>query len=233
LRFWKRGRLILRQLDEGFFEGGLDAGEFAQGPVVLAHDAVDVLADVDAGLGENFGLGPAVFVGEDDFDVVDVGEGLDFGDDVGAGGLDFKEDGAAAADEAGEVGGGVGGFDAAVVDDEDAGAGEFDFGEDVGGEEDGVVFAEFLDEVADGADLIGIEADGGFVEDEEVGVVDEGVGESDALAITLERVPMILFSTSLRLQSCLTSSTRSLILRRWTFLSSARKRRNSLTRMSV
>ena len=54
-------------------------------------------------------------------------------------------------------------------------------------EEDGVVLAEILDQVAHGADLIGIEADGRLVEDEQVGVVHHGIGPGRRAGGTLSR----------------------------------------------
>ena len=43
--------------------------------------------------------------------------------------------------------------------------------------------AELADQFADLADLVGIEAVGRLVEDQQFGIVDEGVGQSDALAV--------------------------------------------------
>ncbi len=43
--------------------------------------------------------------------------------------------------------------------------------------------AEVADELADLADLVRVEAVGGLVEDEQFGIVDEGIGQADALAV--------------------------------------------------
>ena len=59
------------------------------------------------------------------------------------------------------------------------------FGQDVGAEDDGVVAGEAVDQLADFDDLLGIEAGGGLVEDQDVGVVDDRLGEADALAVAL------------------------------------------------
>jgi hypothetical protein len=68
-------------------------------------------------------------------------------------------------------------------DDDDALAGLLDFGEDVGAENDGVVAGEMLQQFADLDDLLGVETGSGFVEDEDIGIVDDGLGQSDALAV--------------------------------------------------
>lgn len=81
-----------------------------------------------------------------------------------------------------EICGGAVEDDAAVVDEYDTIADGADFLEDVGGEEDSFGFGEFEDEVTDALDLIGIETAGGFIEDEDVGVVEHGVCHADALA---------------------------------------------------
>ncbi len=75
--------------------------------------------------------------------------------------------------------------DAAARDDDDPLADLLDPGDDVGGEEDRPVPPELLDEVPDLAHLVGIEADGRLVEDEDLGIVGEDVGEADALAVAL------------------------------------------------
>ena len=53
----------------------------------------------------------------------------------------------------------------------------------MGGEEDGMAFAELLDEVSNGADLVGIEAIGRFVENEEGRGVDERIRKSHPLSV--------------------------------------------------
>ncbi len=56
-----------------------------------------------------------------------------------------------------ELGGRAVGDDFAAVHDDGAGAGGFDFFEDVGGKEDGLVLAEALDELADLVFLVGVQ----------------------------------------------------------------------------
>jgi hypothetical protein len=62
------------------------------------------------------------------------------------------------------------------VDDQNAVADLLDLREDMRGEQDGVGFAQLLDQLAHLPDLPGIQADGGLVEDQDVGVVQDGLG---------------------------------------------------------
>lgn len=91
-----------------------------------------------------------------------------------------SEDGVVGIGEVSETGVG---FKFAIEHDEDAVTEGFDFGEDMGGEEDGAVFSEAANELADFDDLGGVEADGWFIEDEEFGLVEDGLGEANALAV--------------------------------------------------
>lgn len=70
----------------------------------------------------------------------------------------------------------------AFFDDGDAVAEVLEFAEDVGGDEDG--FAHALEFLEDGHHFdagSGVESAGGFVEEEELGVVDEDAGEAESL----------------------------------------------------
>ena len=58
----------------------------------------------------------------------------------------------------------------------------------MGREHDGVLAGERLDELADLDDLGGIEADGGLVEDEHLGIAEESLGEADALPLSLGEI---------------------------------------------
>ena len=58
----------------------------------------------------------------------------------------------------------------------------------MGGEDDGAVLAQSLDDVADLDDLLGIQTDGGLVQDQDLGIADEGLGEADTLLIALGQV---------------------------------------------
>lgn len=84
-----------------------------------------------------------------------------------------------------DFGGRAVGDEPASGDDQDARTDAFDLGDDMGAEQDGAVRGELGDEGAGGAHLGGVEAVGGFVEDEDRRVVDDGGGEPDALAVSL------------------------------------------------
>ena len=59
-----------------------------------------------------------------------------------------------------------------------------DFGQDVGAEDDGVVAGEGLRSRSRISMIcLGSRPAGGLVEDQHVGVVDDGLGEADALAV--------------------------------------------------
>ena len=75
------------------------------------------------------------------------------------------------------------GNDATCVDDDGTGAHGFDFLHDVGGEEDHFVLADIAHEGVDLFELVGVKAGGGFVEDKDLGVVDQCLGKTYALAI--------------------------------------------------
>ena len=111
-----------------------------------------------------------------------AGERLEGGDEalVLRGKGEGVADVAALADDEAAHGAGV--FHGATVEDGHAVAQLGEFAEDVGGDKDG--FAEALELLEDLHELdagAGIEAAGGFVEEEEIGIVDEDAGEGDAL----------------------------------------------------
>lgn len=70
-----------------------------------------------------------------------------------------------------------------VVEDDDARGESGDFLKDMGGEEDGALFSDFEDEVANFDDLVGIETGCRFVEDEDIGFMHDGLRQPDALSI--------------------------------------------------
>ena len=75
--------------------------------------------------------------------------------------------------------------DAAPVDDHDPVRGGLDLLEDVGGEDHGPAAGEPPDQLADLDDLVRVQAGSGFVEDDDLRVVYEGLGQGGALAVSL------------------------------------------------
>jgi hypothetical protein len=76
----------------------------------------------------------------------------------------------------------------ALVDDDHPLAGLRDLGQDVGAQDDRVIARELLDEAARLVDLLRVEPCGRLVEDQHVGVVDERLGEPDALPVALREL---------------------------------------------
>ena len=104
---------------------------------------------------------------------------------AGAGDLDL--DRAAAAQLRGQLLLGPLGDDLAVLDDQQAIAGLADLGEDVAGEQDGVLAAQRLDGRAHLHDLHRVEAAGRLVEDEELGLVHQRLRHADALPVAVRQ----------------------------------------------
>ena len=73
------------------------------------------------------------------------------------------------------------GHHAAVGDDDDARAGRGHLGQDVRAQDDGVLAAERLDQVARLDDLLRVEAAGRLVEDEHGRIAEQRLGQADAL----------------------------------------------------
>ena len=71
----------------------------------------------------------------------------------------------------------------ALVDDEHLLAGLLHFGQDVRAQDDGVVAGQAADQIARFVDLLGVQPGGGLVENQNVGVVDDGLRQSDALPV--------------------------------------------------
>ena len=87
-----------------------------------------------------------------------------------------------------QVGDGIGNHDLAVVDDDHLAAGLLDFGQDVGAENDGVIAGEAGDQLAGFALLFGIEAGGGLIENQHGRVVNDRLGDADALPVAFGKL---------------------------------------------
>ena len=178
------GYLIFsRQLHKDILQCGLVAVDGADGPAVLAGEVGDAFSAIGAGIDINREFSPfvtRVFL-DDFFDVIESadGGGGSFGVRV-----EFDGDFSSGSHVGDQFSGGAGGFNFPFVDDDDVVTGHFHLMQDVGGDHDGVVFSELLDQVTDRADLVGVQAIGGFVEDEEVGFVHQGIGQSHTLTVS-------------------------------------------------
>ena len=78
---------------------------------------------------------------------------------------------------------GLVGFYLAVVENDDAVTHGVDLLHDVGRENDRTLFAKVANEGSDLDELVGVEAGGGFIEDEQLGIAEERLGEADTLAV--------------------------------------------------
>jgi len=179
--------ISLGDVNEDIFEAVAAGSEFAERPILLPGDFGNLGPEIYAGTGGEsaadefaFGVGKVVFLY---FRVLIPGRA-----EVGSGRCDFGDDLAAIAHSLLEVIRCIGGKNATLVKDKHPAAGHFHFGKDVSGNEDGVLLGEILNQFPEDPDLIGVQADGGFVKDEEVGLVDEGIGQSDALLVSLGEV---------------------------------------------
>ena len=83
---------------------------------------------------------------------------------------------------AGEVGGTIGGDDLALVDDQHPLADLRHLRENMTAQKNRVFFPQFLDQAADFDDLSRVQADGGFVENQDRGVVQECLRQSNPLS---------------------------------------------------
>jgi hypothetical protein len=104
------------------------------------------------------------------------------------GGRNFERHGFRTMQAAGEVMDGIPRNQFSLTDDDDLFAGLFDLGQNVGAENDGVVTRELLEQVAYFDDLLGVESAGRLVEDEDVGIVDDRLGEADALPVSFGKL---------------------------------------------
>ena len=106
----------------------------------------------------------------------------------GAPGFDRDRDAFGASEAMSEIADCVRGYDLALADDDYLFADLLDFRQDVGAQDDGVIARERFDERPRFRDLLGIEAGCGLVEDKDVGVVDDRLCESDALAVAFRQL---------------------------------------------
>ena len=70
---------------------------------------------------------------------------------------------------------------ATLVDHHNFRGGGFDIGDDVRGEDDDAFSRQIREQVAEADALFGVEPDGGFIDDEQLRVVEQRLGDADAL----------------------------------------------------
>src|SRR5882762_1369258 len=95
----------------------------------------------------------------------------------------FNQQGFGAARAILQIAYGIGGDKLALIDDDDLLAGLLNLRKNVGAQNDGVIAGQALDQLARFIDLLGVEAGGGLVENQHVGIVDDGLRKAYTLAI--------------------------------------------------
>ena len=93
------------------------------------------------------------------------------------------------------------GHQLALVDDDHLLAGLLHFGQNVGAENNGVIAGQAANQLAGFVDLFGIQAGGGLVENQNIGIVDDGLGQSDALPVAFGELADQLVSRRRRWRS--------------------------------
>jgi len=86
--------------------------------------------------------------------------------------------------------------DAAFVDDDHAVAEGLHFLHDVAGKQDGFGLSQFADQLSDLHDLVGIESTGGLIEDQDFGIMKDGLRQAHPLFVTLGESPDALIEHS-------------------------------------
>src|SRR5262249_23102983 len=183
------------EVDEGVFEAEIDGAHLQQVKSLVDDARGDLRPQVRAALALDLG-GDQFVRARRDLDALDAPDrGDGFAQALG-GASDLKADALAAFELRGQGLGRVGGGDAGPVGDEHTVAGHLDFGQDVRREDDRVLSGQIFDQAADFLDLVGVESDGWLVEDDHVGIVDDGLRDADAL-LEAARQPLDQFVPAL------------------------------------
>ena len=194
LRVGDRFRFVVRgQLQEDLFQTHADRAQLIQVPAGLDHGARQLGADFAAlqafdGEADSFGrsLGFLVEHAADAGAPAPACSGPWTGTGVGgrrSRGPTSTATICGAVQAAGQVLDGVGGHQLALGDDDDPLAHGFHFRQDVGGKNNGVVAGQAFDQLAGFEDLVRIEAGGGLVQHQDVGIVQNRLSQADALAV--------------------------------------------------
>lgn len=171
-----------REFDKDVFKGRSAPMKASQGPAVLGDEFVDTFAAIGAGVDEHFEGVPSVVGGrvDDSFNVVKT---TDCSTNYLWIGSQLDEHFAGRAHAIDEFFRGVLSPDFAAIDNDHPTAGHFDLTQNVSGKEDGVIPSQTFDQLPDLADLVGVEAIRGFIENEQLGGVDQSVRQADPLAV--------------------------------------------------
>src|SRR5262249_23932209 len=100
----------------------------------------------------------------------------------------FEHDGFGSARPGLQVAHRVGSHQLPLVNNDDLLAGLLDFGKNVGAENDGVAAGKAPDQVSGFIDLLGVEPGGGLVENENIRIMNDGLSQTNALAIAFRQL---------------------------------------------
>ncbi|HEY6508301.1 MAG TPA: hypothetical protein VIY56_09830 [Vicinamibacterales bacterium] len=189
LRAFGRGVALLRgQLQEHVFEAHAHRPQLEQPPAAVDDGGGELAADVAAGFALDLEAERAAArFGRRGH----ARHAVDGGQDargVGAHRVQLHVHRFRSAQARRQVVGRVHRHDLALVDDHDARARLTDLGQDVGAQNDRVVSAKLLDQLAGLVDLLRVEAGRRLVEDEHLGVVEQRLREADALPVALREL---------------------------------------------
>ena len=171
------------QIDKDVFERGLFSHDPAYIPVIVSREFENFSGWVRFCFGaqEEEGIGFALFV----LHVLDSGKGRELCVYILARVLEFQANFSRGAVLLKQILRRIRGTDAPLVDHHHTRTHHFDFGQNVRRNQNGAPMREVFDEFSHLPDLVGIEADGRFVEDEQIRVMNQGVGKSDPLFLAL------------------------------------------------
>ena len=182
-----RGVRLAGKLQEDFLEAHGRGTQFIQVPARFDHGARQIAADQPAFSALDLeDVASFALLFEDHF--ADAGNLfqtlLDRGEiEIAIAAADLDEDGFGPARAALQIVDGIRCDHLAFVDDDDLLAGLLDFRQDMRAQNNGVIAGEALDQIARFVNLLGIEARGRFVQNKHVGIMNDGLGQPDALTI--------------------------------------------------
>ncbi len=167
------------QIDKDVFERGFFSHDPAYIPVIVSREFENLSGRVRFCFGaqEEEGIGITLLV----LHVLDSGKGRELCVYILARVLEFQANFARGAVLLQQILRRIRGTDAPLVDHHHTRTHHFDFGQNVRRNQNGAPMREVFDELPHLPDLVGIEADGRFVEDEQIRVMNQGVSESDPL----------------------------------------------------
>src|SRR5581483_8854437 len=176
-----------RQLEEDLLQAHAGSPQLEQAPA-FAHDCRRELGPHVAFAGALDLAAHAAAVHVIGADVRHARNDLQRVDQLSPRRLGFELDAIAALQTLGEVLGSILGRDLPVADDHHPPAGHADLGQDVRGQDDGVLAAQAFDELSGLIDLLGVETDGWLVQDDDVGIVDQRLGDAHPLLVALREL---------------------------------------------